>query len=147
SLAAFAQFASDLDKATRDQLTRGEKLAEITKQPQYQPLPVEKQVAILYAATHGKLDDVPTPRVREFESQFYRFLETERPDILKELGEKNVLSDELAGKLDEAIERFRVDGFGMDAVNADTTAETARAPEASISTIPDRPTDPEKSEA
>ena len=80
SLAAFAQFASDLDKATRDQLTRGEKLSEIIKQPQYQPLPVEKQVAILYAATTGKLDDVPTPRVKEFESQFYRFLETEQPD-------------------------------------------------------------------
>ncbi len=69
SLAAFAQFASDLDKATRDQLTRGEKLSEIIKQPQYQPLGVEKQVAILYVATTGKLDDVPTPRVREFESQ------------------------------------------------------------------------------
>ena len=80
ALAAFAQFASDLDKATRDQLTRGEKLSEIVKQPQYQPLPVEKQVAILYVATTGKLDDVPTPRVKEFETQFYRFLETERPD-------------------------------------------------------------------
>ena len=67
ALAAFAQFASDLDKATRDQLTRGEKLSEVIKQPQYQPLPVEKQVAILYAATKGKLDDVPTPRVKEFE--------------------------------------------------------------------------------
>src|SRR5213592_2041085 len=84
ALAAFAQFASDLDKATRDQLNRGEKLSEITKQPQYQPLPVEKQVVILYAATTGQLDDVPTPRVRDFESQFYRFLETEQPDILKE---------------------------------------------------------------
>src|ERR1700720_3180640 len=73
ALAAFAQFASDLDKATRDQLTRGEKLSEVIKQLQYQPLPVEKQVAILYVATTGKLDDVPTPRVREFESQFYRF--------------------------------------------------------------------------
>ena len=111
SLAAFAQFASDLDKATRDQLTRGEKLSEITKQPQYQPLPVEKQVAILYAATHGKLDDVPTPRVREFESQFYRFLETERPDILKELAEKNALSDELGAEArrgDRAVPGRRV---------------------------------------
>ena len=96
ALAAFAQFASDLDKATRDQLTRGEKLSEIVKQPQYQPLPVEKQVAILYVATTGKLDDVPTPRVKEFETQFYRFLETERPDILKELGDTKALSDELA---------------------------------------------------
>jgi F-type H+-transporting ATPase subunit alpha len=107
SLAAFAQFASDLDKATRDQLTRGEKLSEVIKQPQYQPLPVEKQVAILYAATTGKLDDVPTPRVKEFESQFYRFLETEKPDILKQLGESKALSDELAKALDDALVAFR----------------------------------------
>ena len=107
SLAAFAQFASDLDKATRDQLTRGEKLSEITKQPQYQPLPVEKQVAILYAATTGKLDDVPTPRVKEFEIQFYRFLETEHPNILKELGETRTLTDELSAALDTAIDAFR----------------------------------------
>jgi F-type H+-transporting ATPase subunit alpha len=107
ALAAFAQFASDLDKATRDQLTRGEKLSEIVKQPQYQPLAVEKQVAILYVATTGKLDDVPTPRVKEFEIQFYRFLETERPDILKELGDTKALSDELAKKLEEATDAFR----------------------------------------
>src|SRR6188472_3758498 len=147
SLAAFAQFASDLDKATRDQLTRGEKLSEITKQPQYQPLPVEKQVAILYAATHGKLDDVPTPRVREFESQFYRFLETERPDILKELAEKNALSDELGEKLDEAIERFRVDVFGLDAARAEAPAKPAPAPEASISASPAPPVEPAAAEA
>jgi F-type H+-transporting ATPase subunit alpha len=107
SLAAFAQFASDLDKATRDQLTRGEKLSEVIKQPQYQPLPVEKQVAILYAATTGKLDDVPTPRVKEFENQFYRFLETEKPEILKQLGESKALPDELATSLDEALTAFR----------------------------------------
>ena len=94
SLAAFAQFASDLDKATRDQLTRGEKLSEIVKQPQYQPLPVEKQVAILYVATTGKVDDVPTPRVKEFETQLYRFLETERPAILTELGETKAMTDD-----------------------------------------------------
>jgi len=107
SLAAFAQFASDLDKATRDQLTRGEKLSEVIKQPQYQPLPVEKQVAILYAATTGKLDDVPTPRVKEFEIQFYRFLETERPNILDELGGTKNLTDELRTALDEALDEFR----------------------------------------
>ncbi len=107
SLAAFAQFASDLDKATRDQLTRGEKLSEVIKQPQYQPLPVEKQVAILYVATTGKLDDVPTPRVKEFESKFYRFLETERPAILQELAKTKALSDENAKALDEAITEFR----------------------------------------
>jgi F-type H+/Na+-transporting ATPase subunit alpha len=107
SLAAFAQFASDLDKATRDQLTRGEKLSEVIKQPQYQPLPVEKQVAILYAATTGKLDDVPTPKVKEFEIQFYRFLETERPNILEELGGTKNMTDELRTALDEALEEFR----------------------------------------
>jgi F-type H+-transporting ATPase subunit alpha len=110
ALAAFAQFASDLDKATRDQLTRGEKLSEVVKQPQYQPLPVEKQVAILYAATKGQLDDVPTPRVKEFETQFYRFLETERPKILTELGETKTMTDELASALDEALVAFR-EGF------------------------------------
>jgi F-type H+-transporting ATPase subunit alpha len=139
SLAAFAQFASDLDKATRDQLTRGEKLSEITKQPQYQPLGVEKQVAILYVATTGKLDDVPTPRVREFESQFYRFLETERPDILKELAETKTLSDELAAALDEATERFRVDVFGMDPAKAAPSEKPSTAPEASISASPAPP--------
>ncbi len=134
ALAAFAQFASDLDKATRDQLTRGEKLSEIVKQPQYQPLAVEKQVAILYVATTGKLDDVPTPRVKEFETQFYRFLETEYPAILKELGESKNLSDELAASMLEATDRFRVEVFGMEATKAEA-AKPAPA-EASISASP-----------
>jgi F-type H+-transporting ATPase subunit alpha len=107
ALAAFAQFASDLDKATRDQLTRGEKLSEVIKQPQYQPLSVEKQVAILYVATTGKLDDVPTARVREFEAAFYRFLETERPQVLADLGATKTLSDEIAAALGEAVDAFR----------------------------------------
>jgi len=106
-LAAFAQFASDLDKATRDQLTRGRALTEILKQPQFQPLPVEKQVAILYAATTGRLDDVPTPRVKEFENQFYRYLETEHANVLDELGKTKNLTDELAKALDDALVEFR----------------------------------------
>ena len=107
ALAAFAQFASDLDKATRDQLTRGEKLSEVIKQPQYQPLAVEKQVAILYVATKGKLDDIPSGRVKDFESGFYRFLETERPDVLRWLGGTRTLTDEIAAGLDEAVDTFR----------------------------------------
>jgi F-type H+-transporting ATPase subunit alpha len=107
ALAAFAQFASDLDKATRDQLNRGEKLSEIVKQPQYQPLPVEKQVVILHAATTGKLDDVPTPRVREFEAQYYRFLETERPQVLADLAEGKAMTDEISAALDDAVDEFR----------------------------------------
>src|SRR4051794_15703191 len=107
ALAAFAQFASDLDKATRDQLTRGEKLSEVIKQPQYQPLPVEKQVAILFVATNGLLDDVPTARVKEFETGFYKFLETEHADLLKDLGDKKELTDEITKGLDEAAKAFR----------------------------------------
>ena len=107
ALAAFAQFASDLDKATRDQLTRGEKLSEVVKQAQYQPLSVDKQVAILYAATKGALDDVPTGRVKEWETGFYRFLETERPAILTELAASKTMTDELAAAFDEAIAVYR----------------------------------------
>jgi F0F1-type ATP synthase, alpha subunit len=107
ALAAFAQFASDLDKATRDQLTRGEKLSEIVKQPQYQPLPVEKQVAILYVATKGQLDDIPTPRVKEFEAGFYRFLEAEQPEVLENLGRTNALDDEITKGLDDAVAAYR----------------------------------------
>jgi len=107
ALAAFAQFASDLDKATRDQLTRGEKLSEIVKQPQYQPLPVEKQVAILYVATKGQLDDIPTPRVKEFEAGFYRFLEAEQPEILEKLGRTKALDDEITKGLDDAVAAYR----------------------------------------
>ena len=107
ALAAFAQFASDLDKATRDQLTRGEKLSEVVKQPQYQPLGVEKQVAILYAATKGALDDIPSPRVREWESGFYRYLEAEKPAILTELAETKTLTDELSAAFDSAIADYR----------------------------------------
>ena len=107
SLAAFAQFASDLDKATRDQLTRGEKLSEVIKQPQYQPVPLERQVAILYIATKGLLDDIPTPRVKEFEIQFTNFLDTQRSDVMKKLSATKVLDDDTAAALEAAANEFR----------------------------------------
>jgi F-type H+-transporting ATPase subunit alpha len=107
SLAAFAQFASDLDKATRDQLTRGEKLSEVIKQPQYQPVPLEHQVAILYIATRGLLDDVPTPRVKEFETQFMNFLDTQRSEVMKKLSATKVLDDDTAAALEAAATEFR----------------------------------------
>jgi F-type H+-transporting ATPase subunit alpha len=106
-LAAFAQFASDLDKATRDQLTRGEKTSEVLKQPQYEPVPVENQVAILWVVTNGYLDDVPTNRIRDFEQRFYRFLESDRPDVLKTLAAKPELTDEIVDALREATESFK----------------------------------------
>jgi F-type H+-transporting ATPase subunit alpha len=107
SLAAFAQFASDLDKATRDQLTRGEKLSEVIKQPQYQPVPLERQVAILYIATKGLLDDIPTPRVKDFEAQFTQFLDTQRTDVMKKLSTTKVLDDDTASALEAAAIEFR----------------------------------------
>jgi len=107
SLAAFAQFASDLDKATRDQLTRGEKLSEVIKQPQYVPVPLERQVAILYVATIGLLDDIPTPRVKEFEAQFTRFLDTQHSEVMQKLATTKVLDDDTAAALGAAAEEFR----------------------------------------
>jgi F-type H+/Na+-transporting ATPase subunit alpha len=106
-LAAFAQFASDLDKATRDQLTRGEKISEVIKQPQYQPVAVEKQVVILWVVTNGYLDDVPTGRIRDFEQGFYRFLESERPEILDGLAQKPELTDEIVESLRKATTDYK----------------------------------------
>jgi F-type H+-transporting ATPase subunit alpha len=106
-LAAFAQFASDLDKATRDQLTRGERISEVIKQPQFSPLPVEKQVAILWVVTNGYLDDVPAASVRDFEARFYTFLEAERPEVLTTLAQKLALDDEIVDALRSAAEAFK----------------------------------------
>jgi F-type H+/Na+-transporting ATPase subunit alpha len=106
-LAAFAQFASDLDKATRDQLNRGEKTTEVLKQPQFQPLPVEKQVAILWAVTNGHLDDVETSKVREFETGLYRFLESAYEDVLPAIAKEKALSDELVERLGKAVAEFK----------------------------------------
>jgi F-type H+-transporting ATPase subunit alpha len=106
-LAAFAQFASDLDKATRDQLTRGERISEVIKQPQFSPLPVEKQVAILWVVTNGYLDDVPAASVRDFEARFYAFLEAERPEVLTTLAQKLALDDEIVDALRSAAEAFK----------------------------------------
>src|SRR5919109_2987099 len=85
-LAAFAQFGSDLDKATQAQLNRGRRLVEVLKQPQYQPLPVEKQVTILYAATNGYLDAIAVEQVRAFETELYQFLDSRKPQLLASLG-------------------------------------------------------------
>jgi len=111
-LAAFAQFSSDLDKATRSRIDRGQRLTEILKQPQYQPVPVERQVMIIYAATHGYLDDVPVDLVSKWEQAFYRYMDANHPEIGQEIIEKSVkgkekMSDDLLHKLDAAIEEFK----------------------------------------
>jgi F-type H+-transporting ATPase subunit alpha len=105
-LAAFAQFGSDLDAATQRQLNRGKRLTEILKQPQYQPLPVEKQVAIVFAATNGYLDNVPVEKLRLYEEDLYRFLDSQRPETLTAIREKKVLDDEVKQELAAALDEF-----------------------------------------
>jgi F-type H+-transporting ATPase subunit alpha len=130
-LAAFAQFASDLDKATRDQLTRGEKLTYTLRQPQFAPIPVEKQVAILWAATNGYLDDVESGRIGEFESGFYRFLESTHADLLPAIAKERALSDELGQQLGKAVKEFRrQSGFGKADEADEADAADAAAPAA-----------------
>ncbi|OFW38190.1 MAG: F0F1 ATP synthase subunit alpha [Acidobacteria bacterium RIFCSPLOWO2_12_FULL_67_14] len=105
-LAAFAQFGSDLDKATQAQLNRGRRLVEILKQPQYQPVPVQKQVAIIYAATKGHLDGVDIEQVHRYEEELYRFLDSRHPDVLTGIAEKKILDDELKAKLEASLVEF-----------------------------------------
>jgi F-type H+-transporting ATPase subunit alpha len=105
-LAAFAQFGSDLDSATQKQLNRGKRLVEILKQPQYQPLPVERQVTIIFAATNGYLDAVPVERVRQYEEELFRFLETRQGGILSALAEKKILDDDLKASMKSVLEEF-----------------------------------------
>ena len=106
-LAAFAQFGSDLDKASLAQLNRGKHLVEILKQNQYQPLPVEKQIAIIFAGTQGYLDDLPVEQCRRFEDEIYRFIDDAHPSLWNEIRTKKVLDDELRGKLKAAVEEFK----------------------------------------
>jgi F-type H+-transporting ATPase subunit alpha len=105
-LAAFAQFGSDLDKATLNQLNRGRRLVEILKQPQYQPLPVEKQVAIIYAATNGYLDPIPVESLRAYEVELYKFLDTRKSGLIKALTEKKQIDDAVKADLNQALEEF-----------------------------------------
>jgi F-type H+-transporting ATPase subunit alpha len=112
-LAAFAQFGSDLDKATLAQLNRGQRLTEVLKQDQYVPLPVEKQVAIIFAGTNGLLDDLEVADVRPFEQSLYRYLDTSMPTLLQKIRERKAIDDEIRGELQKAIkeakERFKTE--------------------------------------
>jgi F-type H+-transporting ATPase subunit alpha len=110
-LAAFAQFGSDLDKATQAQLNRGGRLVEVLKQPQYAPLPVEKQVLIIFAGGNGYLDGVPTGDVRRYEEDLYRFVETAKPGVLKTLAEKRTIDEALSTELHGVLKEFAKD-FG-----------------------------------
>ncbi|MCX8041886.1 MAG: F0F1 ATP synthase subunit alpha, partial [Thermodesulfobacteriaceae bacterium] len=105
-LAAFAQFGSELDRATQRVLHRGARLVEVLKQPQYQPLPVEKQVCILFAGTRGFLDEMPLDVLAQYEKDLYEFVENKYPEIYKEIKEKKEISPELEDKMNRAFREF-----------------------------------------
>ncbi len=106
-LAAFAQFGSDLDKATQAQLTRGERMVEILKQDQYQPMALAQQVMICYAGTKGALDDLPAAAIRGFERELLAFMTKVYPEVEHEIGKTKTISDPLAQRLDEAIAKVK----------------------------------------
>jgi len=106
-LAAFAQFGSDLDKATQEQLDRGRRLTELLKQPQYQPVPLSEQVMVIFAGTRGYLDDVEVDRVKEFEDSLLNYLEAQHPEIGNGIQEGHVLTEELENQLRTAVEEFK----------------------------------------
>ena len=107
ALAAFAQFGSDLDKASQQQLARGARLVEILKQPNYSPLPVEKQVLIIFAGTNAFLDDLPVESVRKFEAELYRFAENAHPQILVDIREKKAIDDDLKARMVAVLKEFK----------------------------------------
>ncbi|TSA06922.1 MAG: F0F1 ATP synthase subunit alpha [Deltaproteobacteria bacterium] len=106
-LAAFAGFGSDLDKSTQAQLNRGARLVEILKQPQYQPLPMEKEITILFAGARGYLDEHPIDALRAYEDGLYPFIESKHPDVFKELREKKTIDDSLEAKMRKALDEYR----------------------------------------
>src|SRR5881398_1783141 len=106
-LAAFAQFGSDLDKATQAQLARGERLTEILKQPQYLPMDVEKQVLIIWAATSGKLDDIPVDQIKKFEAELLSFIENSHPGVLQALREKKAIDADIQKDLEQSLKDFK----------------------------------------
>ncbi|UCG53383.1 MAG: F0F1 ATP synthase subunit alpha [Candidatus Latescibacterota bacterium] len=106
-LADFARFGSDLDKATIAQLTRGEKMVEILKQDQYVPMPIQKQVMIIFVATRGYLDDVPTENLKRFEDEFHVFIDKNYPDVVRELATELKISERIEKELTRATEEFK----------------------------------------
>ncbi|ELE3441234.1 F0F1 ATP synthase subunit alpha [Campylobacter jejuni] len=106
-LQAFAQFASDLDEASRKQLERGQRMVKLLKQPPYSPLSVEKQVVLIFAGTKGFLDDIAVSRIKEFEDGIYPFIEAKHPDIFEQIRSKKALDSDLEEKLAKAINEFK----------------------------------------
>jgi F-type H+-transporting ATPase subunit alpha len=108
-MAAFAQFGSELDKATQAQLNRGQRMVELLKQAQYAPLPVEKQILIIHAGTGGHLDDLPVESLGRFEQALFKLAETRHPEILRELRERQELTEALRARMDKCIEECKAE--------------------------------------
>jgi F-type H+/Na+-transporting ATPase subunit alpha len=106
-MAAFAQFGSDLDQATQRQLNRGARLVELLKQGQYEPLPVEKQILIIYAGTNGFVDELPLTALKKYEQELYSFVESRYPDIFADILKKRELDGDLRAKMNKALEEFK----------------------------------------
>jgi F-type H+/Na+-transporting ATPase subunit alpha len=106
-LAAFAQFGSDLDKATQAQLNRGQRLVEVLKQKQFSPLPFSKQIVMIFAGTNGFLDDLPVDQVRDFETELYKYVDATNPGLLRSIMEKKILDDGLKAEMSKVIKGFK----------------------------------------
>jgi F-type H+-transporting ATPase subunit alpha len=106
SLAAFAQFGSDLDKATQDQLSRGARMVELLKQGRYVPMPVERQVMSIYAGVNGWLDEIPVDKVLSFREEFVEFVDSAYPAVGQRIRDEKTLSDEIKADLDRALDEF-----------------------------------------
>ncbi|TMA95246.1 MAG: F0F1 ATP synthase subunit alpha [Deltaproteobacteria bacterium] len=106
-MAAFAQFGSDLDQATQRQLSRGSRLVELLKQDQYQPLPVERQILIIYAGTNGFVDELPAAALKKYEQELYSFIDSRHPDVFADILKKRELDGDLRAKMTKALEEFK----------------------------------------
>jgi F-type H+-transporting ATPase subunit alpha len=106
-LAAFAQFGSDLDKATQAQLNRGQRLVEVLKQKQFSPLPFSKQIMIIFAGTNGFLDDLAIDQVRDFEAELHKYVDTANPGLLRTIMEKKILDDGLKAEMTKVIKQCK----------------------------------------
>src|SRR5215213_390763 len=133
-LQAFAQFGSDLDKATQAQLARGQRLTEILKQPQYAPVDVEKQVLVIWAATNGYTDDIAIEDIRRFETNLLKFVENSHPGLLASIAEKKSLTDDIKAGLKQVLEDFKVDW------SKESTTDFAAVPARTASTAAAQPT-------
>src|SRR5687768_1682871 len=132
-LQAFAQFGSDLDRATQAQLARGQRLTEILKQPQYQPMDVEKQVLVIWSATNGHTDDIPVEQIRRFESELLSFVENSHPGLFNSIREKKTITDDIKADLNQALGDFKAmwnnepSAGGLGAASARATEASAPA--------------------